>query len=245
MLRLHHPDFIKAGSEIVIGKQAAHHLLNVMRTKINDSFILFNASGEFKALLISIDKKIATVKVQEKLVSDTESPCKITLFQAVTRRERMDYSIQKATELGVHCIQPVITEHCVVKLDEKKSRQRLKHWQGIAQHATEQSGRLVIPEIKPIMKWPVALENSPQDKKVLKLIFTLYAAKPLAMIDQNADCIHLALGPVGGFSENEVSLALSHDFHPIKLGPRVLRAETATTAALTAVQMLWGDLNLN
>jgi len=242
MLRLHHPDTLHSGDQLILAPESGHHLVQVMRAKVGDSFIIFNRSGEFDACIESINKKQVIAIIGQERACNAEPDIHITLLQAVTRRERMDYSIQKATELGVSCIQPVLTEHCVVKLNEKKSRQRLVHWQGIARHASEQSGRLSIPEIKPVLGIQQALNTVPQDDS-LKLLFTLAASQPLAGIDNDAKNIYLALGPVGGFSQQEIDWATEKGFNGIKLGPRILRAETATVAALTAIQLLWGDLN--
>ena len=243
MLRLHYPEPLSTGLDISLSKDSAHHLIHVMRAKVEDKFIVFNKTGEFLARIIEINKKSVIANVFEQSICNTESDCNITLIQAVTRRERMDYSIQKATELGVNCIQPVLTEHCVVKLDASKSQKRIAHWQGIAQHASEQSGRLVIPIINPILTFKEALENLPEADDQLYLIFALSASQPLCNIQKKSKNITLALGPVGGFSEKEVLLAQTKGFQAIKLGPRILRAETATTAALTAIQMRWGDMN--
>lgn len=242
MLRVHHSGQLESNINLDLSPEASHHVLNVMRLKIDAKLKIFNASGEFSAHLQSVTNKIAHVSLGDKLDINTESNCEITLLQAVTRRERMDYSIQKATEMGVSCIQPVLTQHCVVKLNSKKSLQRIEHWKGIALHATEQSGRLIIPEIKPILSWNEALDEYSQLDS-LKLIFALAASKPLSKIKSDTKNILLALGPVGGFSQKELETALNKGFEPIKLGPRILRAETATTAALTAIQMRWGDLD--
>jgi len=242
MLRIHHSEALQENTTINLSAIASHHVINVMRLKVNSNLNVFNASGEFTAIIISITNKIAQVKVNEKLNTSTESNCEITLLQAITRRERMDYSIQKATEMGVACIQPVLTKHCVVKLNEKKSQQRINHWKGIALHASEQSGRLSVPIIKPILTWDNALQEH-SDTDTLKLIFALAASKPLKSIERQTSKVLLALGPVGGFSQHEVKSAVENEYQAIKLGPRILRAETATTAALTAIQMRWGDLN--
>ena len=242
MLRVYHSGHLEKNTSIDLSPEASHHVLNVMRLKIDSKLRVFNALGEYTATLSSFTKKIASVELTEKLDTYTESDCKITLLQAVTRRERMDYSIQKATEMGVTCIQPVLTQHCVVKLNSKKSEQRIAHWKGIALHASEQSGRLCVPEIKPILTWNEALAEH-QNSQSLKLIFALAASQALREIDSETKNILLALGPVGGFSQQELDKALGNNFTAIKLGPRILRAETATTAALTAIQMRWGDLN--
>ena len=243
MLRVYHSGFLQKNTIIELSPEASHHVLNVMRLKVDSNLRVFNVSGEYMAILSSNTKKIASLTLGEKLNITTESDCEITLLQAVTRRERMDYSIQKATEMGVSCIQPVLTQHCVVKLNEKKAQQRIEHWNGIALHATEQSGRLKVPEIKSILSWDAALAEY-TSSKYLKLIFALAASKALSEIEVSSKNILLALGPVGGFSTQELEKALAKDYRAIKLGPRILRAETATTAALTAIQMRWGDLDI-
>lgn len=243
MLRLYYPDELAPNSEVLLNNESAHHLVHVMRAKVDDDFIMFNEAGEFNASISSIAKKNVNALIGSQRACHTESDCNITLLQTVTRRERMDHSIQKATELGVTCIQPILTDHCVVKLDAKKSVQKVAHWQGIAQHASEQSGRLKIPLIKPVLKMEQALREIPDSENHLKLIFALIASSPLKHIQNDSKNIYVALGPVGGFSEKEVLHAQASGFQGIKLGPRILRAETATVAALTAIQMLWGDLN--
>jgi len=242
MIRLHHAGKLKINTAVTLSKEASHRLVHVMRLKTGSQFSLFNSDGEFIVVLKKIDKKIAIGQIIESVKSETESFCKITLLQAVTRRERMDFSIQKATELGVSIIQPVITQHCVVKLDTKKIIKRMQHWKDIAQHATEQSGRLLIPEIKPVISWGEAVQNTLKIDS-LNLIFTLAAAKPLSQLQKSSKQVTLAIGPVGGFSDQEIALAINNNFQGIKLGPRILRSETATTAALTAIQMRWGDLD--
>lgn len=241
MTRVYHAEKLELGQLVELDEFASHHLSKVMRNKVGDQVNVFNPKGEFVGQIETITKKSVTLQLKEKINVVTESPLRTTLIQAVTRRERMDYSIQKATELGINLIQPVISERCVVKLDEKRSQQRLKHWQGIARHAAEQSGRLSIPDIKPITSFTEAITMREDDE--LKLIFALQASQPLANLTQaDVKSVSYAIGPVGGFSDKEVKMALTQNFHSIKFGPRVLRAETATAAMLTAVQMRWGDL---
>ncbi|MBT8142965.1 MAG: 16S rRNA (uracil(1498)-N(3))-methyltransferase [Gammaproteobacteria bacterium] len=249
MIRLHFSGKLTPNSPVLLDADASHHLARVMRAKVGDHCVVFNSEAEYLATIQSISGKSVEVLIQQQRVNNNESTLAITLLQAVTRRERMDYSIQKATELGVSTIQPVLTQHCVVKLDAGKSEKRIKHWQGIARHATEQSGRLMVPGINPVLPWQAALNAATVLNCDLKMIFALQASRPLSDLQtsiknsQSPSHICLALGPVGGFSEHEVQLAKDQGFTSIKLGPRILRAETATTAALTAVQMLWGDLN--
>ena len=240
MTRVYHAEKIEPGKLVKLDEFASHHLSRVMRNKAGDKVNVFNISGEYYGLIEAIGKKHVSVLIKEKLDVQTESPLHTTVIQAVTRRERMDYSIQKATELGINVIQPVFSEHCVVKLDEKRSQQRRKHWEGIARHAAEQSGRLSIPEIRPIRTFTEAINLCEAE---LKLIFALHASQPLACLEHDSvTSLCYAIGPVGGFSDKEVDAAVTQNFNSIKFGPRILRAETATAAMLTAVQMRWGDL---
>ncbi len=244
MLRVYHSGQLQENINLDLSPETSHHVLKVMRLRIEAELRVFNATGEYFAHLKSVSKNIAQVNLGKRIEVNTESDCEITLLQAITRRERMDYSIQKATEMGVSCIQPVLTQHCVVKLNQKKSLQRVEHWKGICKHATEQSGRLKIPQIRPILSWDDALLEY-GNTKALKLIFALAASKPLNKIESDNKNIILALGPVGGFSDNELQKAMLNHYQAVKLGPRILRAETATTAALTAIQIRWGDLDCN
>lgn len=241
MTRVFHSELLTLNQEIELDDFAAQHLARVMRIKAGDKVNVFNSTGEYISEIVQASKKTVRALLIEKLDIHSESPLHTTLLQAVTRRERMDFSIQKATELGVNVIQPILTEHCVVKLDTKKAQQKLKHWQGIARHATEQSGRLSIPEIRPVCGFNESLKI---DNNSLKLIFALSASKPLSELAMTAiKSAIIAIGPVGGFSLAEVTTASQHDFQNIKFGPRTLRSETATVAALTALQMRWGDLS--
>jgi len=241
MTRVFYSGSLDLGLTYTLDEFASRHISQVLRCKIGNNVKVFNQSSEFLAEITSVAKHSVEIKTLKSLITRTESPLKIHLLQAVTRGERMDYSIQKATELGVTSIQPILTQHCVVKLDERKAGKRLAHWNGIARHATEQSGRLSIPDIHPILDFKEAISHKLSD---VHLIFALVSQSSLKSIkESNPSSVCIALGPVGGFSENEVTLALESGYQSIKLGPRILRAETATVAALTAMQMLWGDLN--
>ncbi len=239
MTRVYHSESLTLHQEIELDNFASQHLSRVMRVKLGDEVKVFNASGEFIGEVAAQNKNTVRVLLKRKLETHTESQLQTTLIQAVTRRERMDYSIQKATELGVSYIQPVLSEHCVVKLDEKKAAQKIKHWQGIARHASEQCGRLSIPEIHPVCTLPDALINSDAD---LKFMFALQASEAFSKLSGPVpESVCVAVGPVGGFSQREVGFSLDSGFKSTRLGPRVLRSETATAAILTAVQMRWGD----
>jgi len=242
MTRVYHSEPLNLNQEIQLDDFAAQHLSRVMRVKIGDGVRVFNQGGEFQASVSQIHKNEVFVTTTKRLEVNTESLLSTVLLQAVTRRERMDFAIQKATELGVNVIQPIMTQHCVVKLDASKESKKLRHWQGIARHASEQSGRLQIPQILPILSYKEALESI-QNESTLKLIFALTQANNLCEIAvEQFQKVAFCIGPVGGFSPEEVTLAIDKNFQSVKLGPRVLRSETASVAALTAIQLLWGDL---
>jgi 16S rRNA (uracil1498-N3)-methyltransferase len=149
----------------------------------------------------------------------------------------MDLAVQKAVELGVNSITPLTTERCVVRIKGEKQRHRRQHWQKIAQHAAEQSGRTVLPdfaEIEVLQKWVL-------NQQGLKLFLDPYADNTLDQLEPDDMRVTLLTGPEGGFSDQERSLVKSAGFMPVSLGYRILRTETAAIAALSAVQMLWGD----
>jgi 16S rRNA (uracil1498-N3)-methyltransferase len=155
----------------------------------------------------------------------------------ISRGDRMDLSVQKAVELGVHQITPLITERCVVQFKGEKKPQRLQHWQKIVQHAAEQSGRTVLPELIEI----AALQNWVGNQQGLKVFLDPYAEQSLAQLHPDGMKVTLLTGPEGGFADQERNIAKAAGFIPVRLGSRILRTETAAIAALAAVQMLWGD----
>ena len=200
---------------------------------------LFNGSGlELKAQLEQVDKRQATVKLQQPIETNNESPLDILLMQGISRGERMDYAIQKAVELGVKRIMPVITERCNVQLSGDRAEKRLNHWQGVVISACEQSGRSFLPELLPITSLDMALAEVNDD---CKLVLDPEAVQGFSSV-KKASRITLLIGPEGGLSDTEVQRAMDGGFTGITLGPRILRTETASAAALAMVQARWGDL---
>lgn len=200
---------------------------------------LFNGSGlELKAQLEQVDKRQATVKLQQPIETNNESPLDILLMQGISRGERMDYAIQKAVELGVKRIMPVITERCNVQLSGDRADKRLNHWQGVVISACEQSGRSFLPELLPITSLDTALAEVNDD---CKLVLDPEAVQGFSSV-KKASRIALLIGPEGGLSDTEVQRAMDGGFTGITLGPRILRTETASAAALAMVQARWGDL---
>ncbi|OYY81783.1 MAG: 16S rRNA (uracil(1498)-N(3))-methyltransferase [Methylophilales bacterium 16-45-9] len=171
---------------------------------------------------------------------DSESPLNITLLQGVSSGDRMDFTIQKAVELGVKQIQPINSQRSVVKLNAERAEKRTEHWQNIAISACEQSGRAVVPKVlAPIAldKW---LSQNPQGESA-RILLNPIGAKRLAEISKPETEIQLLIGAEGGLSPAEITLAVSQGFQSIVLGPRILRTETAALTAISVMQGLWGD----
>lgn len=226
-------------SSMLLPESVFRHAVQVLRMKAGAELSLFNGSGlELKAQLEQVDKRQATVKLQQPIETNNESPLDILLMQGISRGERMDYAIQKAVELGVKRIMPVITERCNVQLSGDRAEKRLNHWQGVVISACEQSGRSFLPELLPITSLDTALVEVNDD---CKLVLDPEAVQGFSSV-KKASRIALLIGPEGGLSDTEVQRAMDGGFTGITLGPRILRTETASAAALAMVQARWGDL---
>uniref|UniRef100_A0A7C1XB54 Ribosomal RNA small subunit methyltransferase E n=1 Tax=Pseudomonas graminis TaxID=158627 RepID=A0A7C1XB54_9PSED len=216
----------------------AHYISRVLRMSEGDAVQLFDGSGhEFRATLAEVGKKQVRVQVTESFAGQPESPLQIHLGQGLSRGERMDWAIQKATELGVTQISPIISERCEVRLKDERAEKRQAHWQQIAISACEQCGRSVVP----VIHAPVTLADwLKQTEADLKLVLHPVAA-PLTSHEKPGSLAFL-IGPEGGLNDAEVDQAQDAGFHAARLGPRVLRTETAPVVALSIAQQLWGDL---
>lgn len=226
--------------QLQLGGQTAHYLATVLRLREGDSIVLFDGLGsEFEAIIGTGSKRSLSVQLQSEVPGLPPSPCRITLAQGVSKGDRMDFAIQKATELGVHRIVPLLTSRCDVKLDDDRKAKRLRHWQQIAISAAEQCGRSDIPEILPFAQLHEWLDKAHQG-------FILHpaneAAASLDPASAGLDEPCLLVGPEGGFTDEEVGAALKAGYHAWTLGPRVLRTETAPLAAITVLQWQAGDL---
>ena len=238
--RIYLPSQLILGQSIELTEHAFQHAIKVLRLKQNAKLILFDGEGiEVSAAVETINKKNASVIITEELHSTPESNLSIHLALGISKGERMDFAIQKAVELGVTEITPLFTEHCVVNLDEKRTQKRLQHWHGIIVSACEQSGRNVLPILNTtntLMKWA----DSTND---LSLVFDPLSTSTLKIITPEENKINIVIGPEGGLSSQEISeLDKRSNFQSVKFGPRVLRTETAAVSAITAAQLLWGDL---
>ncbi|SIQ65972.1 16S rRNA (uracil(1498)-N(3))-methyltransferase [Aquipseudomonas alcaligenes] len=215
----------------------AHYIGRVLRHAAGDAVQLFDGSGqEYLGELIEVGKKAVRVELREQLAGQAESPLRIHLGQGLSRGERMDWAIQKATELGVGEITPIVSERCEVRLKDERADKRLAHWRQVAISACEQCGRSVLP----VIHAPVSLgEWQASVQAELKLVLHPIAA-PLES-HARPQSLAFLIGPEGGLSETEVEQAKAVGFHAARLGPRVLRTETAPVVALAVAQQLWGD----
>ncbi|MBY6211825.1 16S rRNA (uracil(1498)-N(3))-methyltransferase [Microbulbifer agarilyticus] len=231
-------------TELQLDEAASRHLVKVLRFGPGRPLILFDGhGGEYAAELVEAGKK-ARVKIGAFSEGDRQSPLAITLAIGISRGDRFDWVIQKATELGVAQIQPLFTERCEVKLSGDRLQKKLGQWQQIAISACEQCARNLVPEILPPLKLPQLLDQA-KDSEALKLVLHHRTDATLAELEQQSgrpDAALLLVGPEGGLSAEEIELALQQDFHPLRLGPRVLRTETAPVAALSVLQYQWGDI---
>lgn len=228
-------------TEVALNERNVQYLVNVLRLKPNDEFCLFNGEGgEYRCQLIAQDKKRYHAKLIDYSSGIPESTCQITLGQAISRSDHMDMAIQKAVELGVFAIQPLMTKHMAIKLDAKNLTKKQQHWQGIVISACEQSGRCFVPTVYPALelsKWVAQCQQN--------LRFVLHPGVTSNIKSTTESTIHsiaLLIGPEGGLHDKEVALAESCHFRPWCLGPRILRTETAAFAALALLQQQFGDL---
>lgn len=214
--------------------------LNVLRVKNTEEIVLFNGNGKaYPALPEVLEKRRASVRIVREEATDNESPLNITLVQAVSAAERMDFTLQKSVELGVAEIRPVISERCVVRLSGERAEKRVARWQEIVVSACEQSGRNIVPKVLPLTTYAQALQQLPQE--TTKLLMSLNRAQKLSDVQPQSGKVVFMVGPEGGWTEKEEQQAFDAGFQSVTLGKRVLRTETASLAAIAAMQTLWGD----
>jgi 16S rRNA (uracil1498-N3)-methyltransferase len=241
-IRIHVEAGLAAGTEIDLPAQAAAHVSRVLRLRVGDPVSLFNGDGnDYTAELIGVGARETRVRVLGALTNGTESPLRIVLAQALARGEKMDWIVQKATELGVTEVVPLVTARSEVKLDESRARKRLEHWQAVTVGACEQSGRARVPVIAPVQPLQSWLQSLEPNRPTTRLALLPEAELAPRNLDAPARDIVLAVGPEGGFDEADVSLLRGAGFRGLVLGPRVLRTETAGVAAIAALQALFGD----
>jgi 16S rRNA (uracil1498-N3)-methyltransferase len=241
--RIYYPNTFSLNQEIRLDLKVSRHLLKSLRLKPGAFIQVFDGKGnEWTGEIKKIQRSQAIIKLNKQIDTQTESPLFIHLVYSIARFEKTDWVIQKATELGVNKITPIISEHGEVHLKEEKAiEKKLSRWQSIAVSACEQSGRAKLPDIER----PIHFNNwINQPLSGLNLIFHVKDGKHLSLRAQKApsQTINLLVGPEGGFSQREVELAKQKKFELVSLGPRTLRTETAAIIAVGLIQNLWGDM---
>lgn len=241
LTRIYQPVALQTSQILRLDEKASHHLARVLRAQIGDKICVFNGEGgEYHGIISRIDKKNVEVSLQQFVAREAESSIEICLAQGIARGEKMDFIVQKAVELGVTKIIPLLTERCNVRLDSAREEKRLAHWQAVIISACEQSGRNRLPEIVAPVTLKEWLMQAKADRKFVLSphVNTRLTSAETAAVASAA----LLIGPEGGLGEQEVEAACEHGFLPLNLGPRVLRTETATVAAITLLQCQYGDL---
>ena len=241
LTRIYVPCDIPAHGLLDAPAAAAHHLTHVLRLAAGDGLTVFDGRGsEYAARIERIDKSGVRLKLGEPSAVSRESSLQITLAQGLSSGERMDYTVQKAVELGVHSIQPLAVERSVVRLSGERAAKRLSHWQAVVIAACEQCGRNHVPPVAPLAPYARWLACLGSDE--LRLTLSPSAGLTLHELQRPASSIVLLVGPEGGLAPRELRDAEAAGFTAVRLGPRVLRTETAALAAIAAMQVLWGDL---
>ena len=240
LTRVYVEEPLQSGTRCRIAGSAANHVRRVLRLGVGAAVTLFDGTGgEYAARLESVDKDSVVVEVGTHAAIERESPLHLTLAQGVSRGERMDWVIQKATELGVRRILPLITLRSVVRLDARQAQRKLQHWRGISIATCEQCGRNRLPQIAAPRELGEFLtdEAAPATQR---LVLARTGSARIRELDR-LDSITLLVGPEGGLAQEEQSAAIGRGFLSVQLGPRVLRTETAAVAALAALQQSCGD----
>jgi 16S rRNA (uracil1498-N3)-methyltransferase len=238
--RLHVEAPLPVGARIALPESVAGHLVRVLRAQAGDACVLFNGDGhDYDARIVAAGKRDAEVEILAARAIGNESPLRIVLLQALARGEKMDWILQKATELGVDAIVPVASERSEVRLDGERADKRSAHWRSVVVSACEQSGRATVPALAapgPLAQAVAGLPASTQ-----RLLLDPLATQGMRMLDVAAGGIVLAIGPEGGWSARDLAMLRGNGFEGLRLGPRVLRTETAGIAAIAALQACHGD----
>ncbi len=238
-IRIYQDAVLKPEHKVVLDALGSNHLTRVLRVRVQDSVTLFNGDGyDYRAEVVAIDRRAMTLLVLEQIKVAAESPLNVELGLALSKGERFDWAIQKATELGVSRITPLFSERVEVKLPEDRIAKKQQHWQQVVISACEQSGRTVVPQVMPantLQQWCTQVEA---DCKLM-----LHHHEPAGLAEQAPQRIALLIGPEGGLSDVDIEQAIKAGFAAWRIGPRVMRTETAPAAALAVLGARWGDLS--
>jgi 16S rRNA (uracil1498-N3)-methyltransferase len=241
-IRIHVDAPLASGSEVTLPPQAGEHVARVLRLETGAPVVLFSGHDgmEYDATLASVGKRDVVAAIGAGRAVTNESPLSLTLAQGVARGEKMDLIVQKATELGIAHIVPILTERSEVKLDAARGEKRLAHWRAVAASACEQSGRARVPSIAPAVPLAAWLASLEQGGPLRLALLPEGTTRPSEL--GAIDAAILAIGPEGGFGERDRAALAAAGFTGLRLGPRILRTETAGLAAIAALQALYGDI---
>lgn len=238
--RFYFPALPLHAREVELPPESAHHAARVLRLQAGDAIVLFDGTGgEYPAVISRIGKQRVMAEIGPWRERECESPLHVTLAQAMPGGDKMDFTLQKAVELGISAIQPLASERSVVRLSGERAEKRVRHWQQVVIAACEQCGRNRVPQVAPILSlndWLGGLAAPG-----VRLTLTPDAPVGLRELPRPDTPITLLIGPEGGLAAGEIKAAAHCGFAALRLGPRVLRTETAALAALAAMQAVWGD----
>lgn len=238
-IRIYQDCELVTGESISLDERASRHLGQVLRLAVSDEVLLFNGDGrDCTARIDSISKKRIDINILSCRENTAESALEVHLYQGISKGDRMDTAIQKAVELGVSRIVPIVCERTVVRTSTERNEKKLSHWQNIVISACEQSGRARVPQIEKIKKFSDSLTDV---ESVQSILLHPEKAESLSAISLDARRINLFIGPEGGFSDQEIEQARQAGIRPVVMGKRVLRTETAPIAALAVLQSRFGD----
>ena len=238
--RIHTSQPLLSANSVELAGPAVHYLTRVLRLSKGDPVTLFNGDGnDYSGEISDIQSQRVQVRIIGSMNPGNESPLKITLVQAICRGERMDNALQKATELGVFCIQPLMSHRVGVRLEESRQIKRMMHWQGVVISACEQSGRAVVPEVKNPLSISDWISGAGESRL---LVLDPVAENNLSGLSIEGDSVSILVGPEGGFTNEELERVRANGVLAVSLGPRVLRTETAGPAAIAILQAKTGGI---
>lgn len=240
--RIYVPQALATEQVIALDAQASRHLVQVLRLRPPAPLMVFNGDGrEYRAVLEQTERHAARIRIMERSAPEPDPSLQITLAQGLARGERMDFGLQKAVELGVTKIVPLVTERSMVHLNGERRYKRARHWEGVIVAACEQCGRNRPPALEPIQglhRWLA------RDATEHRLVLNPRARSTLTELTPAPHAVSVLVGPEGGLSTTEMDAAIAAGYQPVRMGPRILRTETAGPAVLAALQALWGDFRI-
>lgn len=238
-IRIYSDSALECDRQVALDELGSNHLARVLRVRVDDPVTLFNGDGfDYLATVTGISKRSVTLTVNAQTNAAAESPLHTELGLALSKGERFDWAIQKATEMGVTRITPLLSERVEVKLPGDRMAKKQQHWQQVVISACEQSGRAVVPQVQPAMALADWCHQTDADCKLM-----LHHHQPAGLQADAPQRVALLIGPEGGLSANDIAQASNAGFAAWRIGPRVMRTETAPAVALAVLGARWGDLN--